>query len=112
MFLTDDGENNGSSLLTTAAATYITKKTNVALCGGKYDVPAENAMRWQKQFWSVSSSGGEMKTLQNAFVVTSFVSSFADDTDVDGMSPTKIVLVAVALRQYVGNEAYTAENVK
>ena len=25
-----------------------------------------------------------MKTLQNAFVVTSFVSSFADDTDVDG----------------------------
>ena len=52
--LTDD-ENNTNTANNSCCDIYY-QKTNVALVECKYDVPVENATRWQKQFWSVSSS--------------------------------------------------------
>ena len=111
--LTDD-ENNTNTANNSCCDIYYQKETNVALVECKYDVPVENATRWAETVLECLVLGGEMKTLQNAFVVTSFVSSFADDTDVDGRAVADENSFGSSrfAVQYVGNEAYTAEKCK
>ena len=67
----------------------------------------KNLVRWAETVLECLVLGGEMKTLQNAFVVTSFVSSFADDTDVDGRAVADENSFGSSrfAVQYVGNEA-------
>ena len=78
-----------------------------------YDVPVENATRWAetvlKSLFPDDDDEGRMRSrqtspLRKAFVVTSFVSSYADDTDADENGFGDSARFAV---QYVGNEAYT-----
>jgi hypothetical protein len=92
---------------------YYQRETKIALVKCTYDVPVENATRWAetvlKSLFPDDDDEGRMRSrqtspLRKAFVVTSFVSSYADDTDADENGFGDSARFAV---QYVGNEAYT-----
>ncbi len=92
---------------------YYQEETKIALVKCTYDVPVENATRWAetvlKSLFPDDDDEGRMRSrqtspLRKAFVVTSFVSSYADDTDADENGFGDSARFAV---QYVGNEAYT-----
>ena len=91
---------------------YYQEETKIALVKCTYDVPVENATRWAetvlKSLFPDDDDEGrisrQISPLRKAFVVTSFVSSYADDTDADENGFGNSARFAV---QYVGNEAYT-----
>ena len=91
---------------------YYQEETKIALVKCTYDVPVENATRWAetvlKSLFPDDDDEGRISRqtspLRKAFVVTSFVSSYADDTDADENGFGNSARFAV---QYVGNEAYT-----
>ena len=91
---------------------YYQEETKIAIVKCTYDVPVENATRWAetvlKSLFPDDDEGRMMRRqkppLRKAFVVTSFVSSYADDTDADENGFGNSARFAV---QYVGNEAYT-----
>lgn len=102
-FLSDnfDGKRNRTCDI------FYQEETRIALVRCKYDVPVENATRWAETvvkclFPDLSE---RLISPRKVFVVTSFVSSYADDTDVDENSFGSSTRFAV---QYVGNEAYKA----
>jgi hypothetical protein len=102
-FLSDDfdGQRNRTCDI------FYQEETKIALVRCKYDVPVENATRWAETLVKClfPDLSERLISLRKVFVVTSFVSSYADDTDVDENSFGSSTRFAV---QYVGNEAYKA----
>lgn len=94
---------------------YYQEETKIAIVKCTYDVPVENATRWAetvlKSLFPDDDEGRMMRRqtppLRKAFVVTSFVSSYADDTDADENGFGDSARFAV---RYVGNEAYTTSS--
>jgi hypothetical protein len=108
-----DDENTRNETFTRTCDVYYQRETKIALVKCTYDVPVENATRWAetvlKSLFPDDDDEGRMRSrqtspLRKAFVVTSFVSSYADDTDADENGFGDSARFAV---QYVGNEAYT-----
>ena len=108
-----DDENTRNETFTRTCDVYYQRETKIALVKCTYDVPVENATRWAetvlKSLLADDDDEGRMRSrqtspLRKAFVVTSFVSSYADDTDADENGFGDSARFAV---QYVGNEAYT-----
>ena len=109
----DDENAFRNETFTRTCDVYYQRETKIALVKCTYDVPVENATRWAetvlKSLFPDDDDEGRMRSrqtspLRKAFVVTSFVSSYADDTDADENGFGDSARFAV---QYVGNEAYT-----
>ena len=109
----DDENTKRNETFTRTCDVYYQRETKIALVKCTYDVPVENATRWAetvlKSLFPDDDDEGRMRSrqtspLRKAFVVTSFVSSYADDTDADENGFGDSARFAV---QYVGNEAYT-----
>lgn len=109
----DFDDENTRNETTRTCDVYYQRETKIALVKCTYDVPVENATRWAetvlKSLFPDDDDEGRMRSrqtspLRKAFVVTSFVSSYADDTDADENGFGNSARFAV---QYVGNEAYT-----
>ena len=109
----DDFDDENTNETTRTCDVYYQEETKIALVKCTYDVPVENATRWAetvlKSLFPDDDDEGRMmrrqtSPLRKAFVVTSFVSSYADDTDADENGFGNSARFAV---QYVGNEAYT-----
>ena len=112
-FEDDDFDDENTNETTRTCDVYYQGETKIALVKCTYDVPVENATRWAetvlKSLFPDDDDEGRMRSrqtspLRKAFVVTSFVSSYADDTDADENGFGDSARFAV---QYVGNEAYT-----
>lgn len=109
----DDFDDENTNETPRTCDVYYQRETKIALVKCTYDVPVENATRWAetvlKSLFPDDDDEGRMRSrqtspLRKAFVVTSFVSSYADDTDADENGFGDSARFAV---QYVGNEAYT-----
>ena len=112
----DFDDENTRNETTRTCDVYYQRETKIALVKCTYDVPVENATRWAetvlKSLFPDDDDEGRMRSrqtspLRKAFVVTSFVSSYADDTDADENGFGNSARFAV---QYVGNEAYTTHS--
>ena len=115
-FEDDDFDDENTNETTRTCDVYYQGETKIALVKCTYDVPVENATRWAetvlKSLFPDDDDEGRMRSrqtspLRKAFVVTSFVSSYADDTDADENGFGDSARFAV---QYVGNEAYTTSS--
>ena len=108
----DDFDDENTNETPRTCDVYYQEETKIALVKCTYDVPVENATRWAetvlKSLFPDDDDEGRISRqtspLRKAFVVTSFVSSYADDTDADENGFGSSARFAV---QYVGNEAYT-----
>ena len=115
-FEDDDFDDENTNETTRTCDVYYQGETKIALVKCTYDVPVENATRWAetvlKSLFPDDDDEGRMmrrqkSPLRKAFVVTSFVSSYADDADADENGFGNSARFAV---QYVGNEAYTTSS--